>query len=146
VESVLDVIAVVAPAPAGEPHVSPVSGARGAFFHVEVLEDEQVIGVVLFGDLVRLAYADRVVDVLVRDIIVGFPDTRPPPQPLPDPLPPELLPLVLRASGRGVLGFREHVVRDGDRLRLRGAVEAHASRDVVLVARARLRLDLVLSD
>jgi hypothetical protein len=131
----IDCQATVA-APDRRLHQSPVSGAEGVFFHVEVTEDDRVLGEALFGDLVRLhvvvAGQAHAIDVIVRELRLGFSDTRPRPRPLAFRPPPELVPFLRRASGSGVLGWREHVVRVGDRLRVRATVELYASRGIVL--------------
>lgn len=119
---------------------SPLSGRRGAFVHLEVLELgpdplsadlPRVLGERILGDVVTLEFdlgsdlgpgrRRRRVDVVVRRAELRFALLRPPPTPLTE-LPAELASLVGRSRG-GLLAWREHVVRQGDCVRLRAFVE-----------------------
>lgn len=93
---------------------SPVTGRRGALVRLELVEEDASLGVVVLGDVVRLAGESEILHVVVRRARLDF-------APAPD-LPlarivPELAPL-LRASRGGTLAVREHVIVRGDVLRL----------------------------
>jgi hypothetical protein len=131
----VDVLLLDAPAEVRSPDgvTSPLSGRHAAFFHVEVLEllppplSPRVLGERILGDVVELAVGGRVASVLVRRAALRFALIRPPPVPLVA-LPAELASLVAHTRAgipcAGPLGWREHVVRHGDRIRLRAYVEA----------------------
>jgi hypothetical protein len=150
-------------------HTSPISGERGAFFHVDVLEvgplegpaSARSVGEVVFGDLVTLsvlvddppkagvARRSRIddvegrawrIDLVARKVALEFADVRPAPMPIAL-VPPELVPIVQRASGLGRLCWREHVVRSGDRLRIRAVVESSGTLLVVRYERAPVILE-----
>jgi hypothetical protein len=120
--------------------VSPFTGLRGAILHVELverfprpneggrysedLEDQyQSLGVVVLGDVVTLRDEDG--DEI--NLVVGR--TRVDPS-LPrrggTPLsraPAEVVPLLQRATGRGVVCYRELLLREGESVRLKAIVE-----------------------
>jgi len=101
---------------------SPLSGLRGAFVHVTVLEARgaaiEVIGAITLGDLVRFRFGDgRAIDVVVRRATCVFPEGR---TAVLVHMPPEIVAVCARARG-GVLHTREHVVRRGDAIRVRVA-------------------------
>jgi hypothetical protein len=123
----VDLVATVQPFPGAAEVSSPVSGARGLVVHLEVLEGETSLGHVVFGDAIELHAEDgaRYV-VLVRRAVLGFVNVRR--ARTLETAPPELVPLVVRSRG-GALFVREHVVRAGDRLRLRAHVDAGVIRD-----------------
>lgn len=128
----VDVLVRVA---SGDDHTSPLSGARGALVHVAVVERRALaradgeavlvyddVGEITIGDVLVLEADGVSVTVLARHARLslapgagGAPLER---------LPPEIAPLVARASGRGVLCWRERVIAHGDSLRLRAVVEA----------------------
>lgn len=92
---------------------SPISGRRGAFVRLELLEDGEPLGAVVLGDVVRLA-GETELHVVVRRARLVVP-------PVPE-LPlarivPELAALLRQARG-GKLAVREHVVVRGDEVRL----------------------------
>jgi hypothetical protein len=120
--------------------VSPFTGMRAGFIFVELVErigltNDQgaggesvsdaydVLGTVVLGDVVTLrdAGGDEITIVARRARIEpalprrgGTPITR---------MPPEIVPLLQRATGRGVLCYRELTMSTGDKLRLRAVVE-----------------------
>lgn len=98
---------------------SPVSGARGAFVRLELVEEGEPVGAVILGDLVRFEGPSGRFDVVVRRMTVEVPFAEAVPLAI---VPPELVPLLRNVRGRGVLGVREHVVVSGAALRLRGIV------------------------
>jgi hypothetical protein len=81
----------------------------------------------VLGDAIELHADDgaRYV-VMARRASFGFLDVRHA-KPL-EAAPPEIVPLVVRSRG-GALSVREHVLRAGDRVRLRAHVEAGLVRD-----------------
>lgn len=92
---------------------SPVSGRRGAFVRLELVEDGEPLGVVVLGDVVRLGGEGEALHVVVRRArLVASPVAE---QPLAR-IVPELAAL-LRLSRGGALAVREHVVAHGDVLR-----------------------------
>jgi hypothetical protein len=124
---VVDVVVTVQPFPGASEIVSPVSSARGLVVHLEVLEGETSLGEIVLGDAIELHAEDgaRYV-VMARRAVFGFVlDRRAAPL---EAAPAELMPLLVRSRG-GSLSVREHVVRSGDRLRLRAHVEAGLVRD-----------------
>ncbi len=126
----LDVVATVE---SPDVIVSPFTGERAAFFHVEMVEvvtggAEHSLGEVMIGDVVLLHVAELGTDVAVvvrRAVmrLVGPRGAGVPLDSLPRP-PPEAIPLLGRARGRGAPCFREHAVRRGAALRLRAIVDA----------------------
>jgi hypothetical protein len=117
--------------------VSPLSGTRGAVLHVELVErftDErgggeegsdmdQSLGVLIVGDVVTLRDEDGdEIAIVARRARVepslprrgGTPLTR---------VPPEVVPILQRASGRGVVCYRELLLREGEAVRLKAIVE-----------------------
>lgn len=134
----LDVVATVA---SPDEVTSPFSGARAAFFHVEVLEIAAdgtgwSLGEMLLGDVVVLRIAEPATEValVVRRAamrLVGVRTGGVPLDGLPRP-PAEAIPLLAKARGRGAPCFREHAVRQGARLRLRAIVEDYSASPVAL--------------
>jgi hypothetical protein len=141
------------------PISGPILGRRGAFIHVELLEDSgeggdpRSLGEVIFGDLLTLELgADGgdvgrrtpmpLVEVVVRRAVLHFASLRPSPLPLGS-VPAELAPMLARGRG-GMLLYREHVVRQGDRLRLRAVVEPRGDRLAIRDDLSRVDLDEVL--
>jgi hypothetical protein len=123
----VDVVATAREFPGAGEVRSPVSDARGLAIHLELFEGDVSLGAVMLGDAIALCTEDgaRYV-VMARRAELGFVQTR-----IAKPLasaPPELVPLLVRSRG-GSLAVREHVIRAGDRLRLRAQVEAGAVRD-----------------
>lgn len=121
---------------------SSITGMQAALFVVEIVEraglhvptamgaTEEVadhythVASAVFGDTLVLRDADgSEVTVVARRARVGFAVPQQGGTPLAR-VPPELVPLVQRASGRGVLCFRESMVRQGDRYRLTATIEA----------------------
>ena len=98
---------------------SPISGARGAFVWLELLEEDASLGSMILGDLVTFEEiaTRRRFDVVVRRARftpVLFGDTS-----ALRAIPPELAPLLRAARGRGAIGVSEEVVRQGTELRIR---------------------------
>jgi hypothetical protein len=118
----VDVLATVRCFPGASEVQSPVSDARGLVVHLEVLDGGETLGHLVLGDAIELHADDgaRYV-VMARRATFGFVNVRQA-KPL-DAAPAELVPLLVRSRG-GSLSVREHVVRSGDRLRLRAQVEA----------------------
>lgn len=129
---VVDVIAAVAAFDAtgrggGGEVTSPVTGARGLVVHLELLEGETSLGVIVLGDVIELIAEDGARYVVVaRRATFGFVNVRR--AVALENAPAELVPLLLRSRG-GALVVREHVVREGDRVRLRAHVDAGLVRD-----------------
>lgn len=112
----------------------------GAITHVEAFRGGDVIGEIVLGDILRLASPDGVIELVARRATWIF-TTRFETPVMPDPVPAELVPLLQR----GATGFRVRIVRAGDQLRIRGAVERHESaRETSFVAAGPVRLDEVL--
>lgn len=104
---------------------SPISGERGVLVHLEVTEDDVSLGTIVLGDAIELHADDGKKYVVVgRRATFGFVGTRHA-KPL-ETAPPELVPLLARSRG-GKLFVIEHVVRAGDRLRLRAQVDERDS-------------------
>lgn len=132
----VDVVATVREFPGAGEVQSPVSDARGLAIHLEVFElrehdehgeRETSLGSVMIGDAIELSAEDGAkYVVLARRAELAFVQTRRA-RPL-ESAPPELVPLLVRSRG-GALSVREHVIRAGDRLRLRAQVEAGLVRD-----------------
>ena len=107
----MDVVATVVSA---DDVAAPFSGRRAAVIVVEALRGDAVVGTVVFGDLLRLAWDGGRLDVLARHATFSFTsrfETPPPPAHVPA----ELVPMLQR----GATAFRERLVKHGDRLRLR---------------------------
>lgn len=123
----VDVVATVREFPGTGEVPSPVSDERGLAIHLELLEGDRSLGSVMLGDAIELVSDDgaRYV-VMARRAELAFVQTRSA-KPL-ESAPPELVPLLARSRG-GSLAVREHVIRAGDRLRLRAQVEAGLVRD-----------------
>jgi hypothetical protein len=120
--------------------VSPVTGVRGAILHMEVLEElteEQAryravrprpgarasLGEVLFGDLVACRDEDgRELSFVARRARFRFSDAPREAAPIAN-IPAELVSQLGNAHG-GALAYREHVVREGDHLRIQAFVES----------------------
>jgi len=97
-----------------------------AFLHVEVFEDDTLLGEQLVGDIITLEEGSLRVNVVVRR--ASFHSVREEEAKKKVPLegsrpPPELMALVLRSKRGGALSSRSHAVRIGDRIRLRAIVE-----------------------
>jgi hypothetical protein len=125
----VDVLATVRPF-AGTTEVrSPVSDARGLVVHLEVLDGDASLGEVILGDAIEIHTDEGVRHVVMaRRATFGFVTPR-----CTEPLvaaPAELVPLLVRSRG-GPLYVREHVLREGARVRLRAHVEAGLVRDDV---------------
>ena len=122
---------------------SPLTGLRAAMLHVELVEriplahqDDMLmegrrrdtdlyesLGVVVFGDVVTLRDedGDEITIVVGRARIEpqlprhgGTPLSR---------VPPELVPMLAKASGRGVVCYRELTLGESDKIRLKAVVE-----------------------
>ena len=126
----VDVVATVREFPGAGEVQSPVSDARGVVVHLELFElrdRETSLGSVMLGDAIELVTEDGAkYVVMARRAELAFVQTRRA-KPL-ETAPPELVPLLVRSRG-GALSVREHVIRAGDRLRLRAQVEACLVRD-----------------
>lgn len=118
--------------------MSPISGVRAAVIDIEILERipassndsresdtdvYELLGTFVFGDLVTLRDegGDEISIVVGRARIDpqlprhgGHPLSR---------VPPEVVPLLARASGRGVVCYRELTLEDGDKVRLKATIE-----------------------
>ncbi|MDB4942875.1 MAG: hypothetical protein JWP97_2409 [Labilithrix sp.] len=118
--------------------VSPLTGLRSALLRIEILERfsrghgadrgegdiHEVIGAVHHGDLLVLADEDgRELTLLARacELVPWMAEAGG--QPLTT-APPEIVPLLRRATGRGLLCFRELSLRGGDLVRVTAVVEA----------------------
>src|SRR5262249_22991571 len=114
---------------------NPISGRMGAFVHLEILElvlaDIVPIGETILGGLVPFELDVRPIQVVglrVPRARVSLLTPRADPAPMPS-VPPELAPWLTRTRG-GALLVREHVVLEGDAMRLRATIdEAGAVRD-----------------
>ncbi|MBS2014382.1 MAG: hypothetical protein JST00_15955 [Deltaproteobacteria bacterium] len=121
---------------------SQLTGMTAAMFHVALLErrafhrgggvgsPEEIgdtyeeLGVVMWGDTLVLRDDDGAeVTVLARRARIGLATPQLSGTPL-GRVPPELAPIMKKASGMGVLCFRENPIRQGDRYRLTATVEA----------------------
>jgi hypothetical protein len=114
---------------------SPISGTRAALVRVEIFErqspmgqgagDDTPIGHVTFGDLLALRLESQpdqpLVEVIARRAVFHPLLPRTDTTLLRNPIP-ELVPLLTHAKG-GILHYREHLVMQGDRVRLRAMVE-----------------------
>jgi len=94
--------------------VSPFTGRRAAAFFVEILEDDVPLGTMWIGDVLSLDG----MKLVVRRATMAFVNVRPAMTPFGDRIPAEAAPFLKRARGGGVLGFREHAVVKGARLRV----------------------------
>lgn len=102
----------------------PIYRESGAGSADEVADAYVELGSVMWGDTLLLRDDDGTeVTVVARRAFVGFATPHHGGTPLAR-VPPELAPMMSRASGRGVLCFRENPIRQGDRYRLTAAVEA----------------------
>jgi hypothetical protein len=113
---------------AGAPDVtSPISGASGLVVHLELVEGDTSLGVIVLGDAIELHAEDgaRYV-VMARRATFGFVDVRA--AIALESAPAELVPLLARSRG-GTVFVREHVFREGHRVRVRAHVEAGRIRD-----------------
>lgn len=121
---------------------SELTGLRAALFHVSLVErlpihrengvaggDEVAdawvdLGAIMWGDTLVLRDDDGTeVTVVARRAQVGFATPQLSGTPL-SKVPAALAPMMKKASGRGVLCFRENTIRQGDRYRLTATVEA----------------------
>lgn len=120
---------------------SQLTGLTAAMFHVALLErrafhrsgggsQEEIgdtyveLGVVMWGDTLLLRDDDGAeVIVVARRARIGMATPQLSGTPL-GKVPPELAPIMKKASGMGVLCFRENPIRQGDRYRLTATVEA----------------------
>jgi hypothetical protein len=107
---------------------SPITGIRAAIVVVDVLEHVlshgyEVLGTVVLGDLVTLRddHGDEITVVVGKTRIVrvasgleGVPLEKPPA---------ELVPLLSKATGRGVICYRELTLGEGAKVRLKAVVE-----------------------
>jgi hypothetical protein len=125
---------------------SPISGDPAAIVFVELFEGPELLGSVVFGDLVTLSIegSDLAIDIVVRRAQLAFVDVPTEPVPI-EAAPSELVPLLQRARRGGIVLRRERLVRHGDRLRLRAIVEPAADRLIAREDLAPVRLDEVLS-
>ena len=111
---------------------SPMSGLRAALIELDVREhvadglgDEGTsLGTVVLGDLLTLRTADGFEVLLVaRRVQLLFVLLAAQSVALSQMLP-EIVPLLTRSKGKGVLGYRENALSEGDEVRLRAVVEA----------------------
>lgn len=102
----------------------PVYRESGAGSADEVADTYVELGSIMWGDTLVLRDDDGTeVTVAARRAFIGFATPHHGGTPLAR-VPPALAPMMSRASGRGVLCFRENPIRQGDRYRLTAAVEA----------------------
>ena len=106
---------------------APFSGRRAAVVVVEALKGDDVIGTMVFGDLLRLESSDGRLDVSARRVTWSWVSMFEAP-PAPERVPAELVPLLQR----GATAFRERLVRRGDRLRLRYSASSDIRLDEML--------------
>jgi hypothetical protein len=124
----------------GNAAVSPITGERGAIVHLEVLERirrdkwerrtlraspdrDDSLGELIFGELVMLRDEEGTeLSFVARRARFRFSNPRRDVKRLPE-IPPDLVPHLRRTTGEGVLLYREHIVREGDALRLQAIVE-----------------------
>jgi hypothetical protein len=102
---------------------SPVSGRKAAFVHIELVE-EQSLGAVVVGDVVSLdpeLPGVLAIDLVVRRASLHLVSLQGGGTPI-DVVPPELTPLLRHATG-GVICVREHLVLQGEKVRLRAVLE-----------------------
>lgn len=126
----------------GNELTSELTGLRAALFHLTLVErlpiyrqngaagsDEVAdafvdLGWIIKGDTLVFRDDDGTeVTVVARRAHVGFATPQNAGTPI-SKIPPELAPMMKKASGRGVLCFRENTIRQGDRYRLTATVEA----------------------
>lgn len=120
---------------------SPITAARAAIVHIEVLERlggasdasaestpeldaYAALGVVVLGDLLRLRDPDGdEITIVARRARIRPASPQPPAMPL-EHLPAEMVPILGKASGRGVLCYREITLGTGDAVLLTAVVES----------------------
>jgi hypothetical protein len=142
--------------------VSPFTGMRAGILHVELLErmpdsnDPHArnaavtprydsLGALVLGDVVTLRdEAGDAIDILVRRASIQPASSRGGGTPV-GRMPAELVPLLRRATGRGVLCYRELTLSAGDTLRLRAVVEP-SRRIVAEGSRSGVRVTYVARD
>jgi hypothetical protein len=95
---------------------APFSGVRAAVVVVEALKGDEVMGLVVVGDLLRLRWDEGELEIVARRATYSFTSMWQAP-PAPERVPAELVPMLQR----GATAFRERVIRRGDRLRVRRA-------------------------
>ncbi|MEA2748567.1 MAG: hypothetical protein QOI41_2710 [Myxococcales bacterium] len=121
--------------------VSPFTGMRAGLILVELVERSQLtddqggtgdlvidqydlLGTVVLGDVATLRDADGdEITIVVRRAHIKPALPRHGGTPIITRMPPEIVPLLQRATGRGVLCYRELTLSTGDTLRLRAVVE-----------------------
>lgn len=112
---------------------SPITGKRGAVVVIDVLESGRPVGTVVLGDTLVLATDDgRSHTVVARRAHLVFFDRGEAPTPLAS-APAEIVPLLRAASGQGELGYREHVLVKGSRVRVREGANGGATTIVELL-------------
>ena len=120
--------------------VSPFTGIRAGIVHIELVErmpdssdpharSESVkdrydpVGALVLGDVATLRDEDGTeITIMVRRARIEPAPSRSGGAAITD-VPPEIVPLLQRATGRGVLCYRELTLSTGDKLRLRAVVE-----------------------
>jgi hypothetical protein len=95
---------------------APFSGVRAAVIVVEAVKGEEVVGIVVFGDLLRLRWEAGELEILARHATYSFTSMWQAP-PAAERVPAELVPMLQR----GATAFRERLIKSGDRLRVRRA-------------------------
>lgn len=140
--------------------VSPFSGVRCAFLHVELFEGDELLGEQILGDVVTLNTPDlgggfeaRIHLVVRRATFHSVELRTDPPIRIEQAIAPELIPLVALRSKGGDLSYRERPIVIGERVRLRAVVErsdapASGSKTMKMVVRDDLgpcRIDEVFS-
>jgi hypothetical protein len=131
----------------GDVVTSPLTGARAAFAHIELVEAERTVAELIVGDVVSFALDDRadaIVSLVVRRAAFRRVVIARPPTPL-ERVPPELVPLLARTSG-GPVGYRERLFVRGERVLLRARIEERDGRFVVRDDLAPIQLDELLGD
>jgi hypothetical protein len=116
---------------------SPFTGLRAALFQIDLVErrtsadDEaerrtfdvyDALGSTIVGDTLVVEADGALATVVARRAKLVFRTMNEGGAPIAT-VPPEIAPLLARASGRGVLCYREHPIASGDELRLRAVVE-----------------------
>lgn len=109
--SAMDVVATVL---SNDVVTAPFSGERAAVVVVEALRGDEIVGTVVFGDLIRLRWDGRELETSARRATWSFTSMFDVP-PAPSKVPAELVPMLQR----GASAFRERIIKCGDRLRLR---------------------------
>jgi hypothetical protein len=140
--------------------VSPFSGQRCAFLHVELFENESsLVGEQILGDVVTLSTPRETVNHTVKVVVrrATFHSVllrTDPPIRIERAIAPEVMALAAVHSKGGVLSYRERPILIGERVRLRAIVErvpgrsSSAATSVQMVVRGDLgpcRIDEVLS-